>query len=89
MIKNDWHETFDYMINECSKLSQEYKIWHALVEKVIHWELCKKIKSDHTSKWYIHKPESTLKNETHKILNFEFSDTTGLPNNAQKVSSSI
>ena len=28
--------------------------------KVIHWELCKKLKPDHSTKWYIHmfKPES-------------------------------
>ena len=35
---------------------------------MIHWELCKKIKFDHTNKWYIHNPESVLDNETHKVL---------------------
>ena len=31
-------------------------------------ELYKKLKFDHTAKWYMPKPESTLENETHKIL---------------------
>ena len=31
-------------------------------------ELCKKLNFDHTKKWYMHKPESVLENETHKIL---------------------
>ena len=41
---------------------------HDCIEKVIHWELCKKYKFDHTNKWYMHNPESVLKNETLKIL---------------------
>ena len=36
--------------------------------KVIHWELCKKFKSDHTTKWYKHKQAPFLENEMHKIL---------------------
>ena len=35
---------------------------------MIHWELCKKFKFDHMNRWYMHNPESVLKNETHKIL---------------------
>ena len=35
---------------------------------VIHWELCKKLRFNHTTKWYIHKPEYILEDETHKIL---------------------
>ena len=35
---------------------------------VIYWELCKKLKFDHTTKWYMHKLETVLENETHKIL---------------------
>ena len=35
---------------------------------VIHKELCKKFRFDHTNKWYMHNPESILENETHKIL---------------------
>ena len=35
---------------------------------MIHWELCKVLKFDHTSKLYIHNPTSVLKNDTHKLL---------------------
>ena len=33
-----------------------------------HWELCKKLKFDHSNEWYMHKLESILDNDTHKIL---------------------
>ena len=36
--------------------------------KVIHLELCKKLKSDHIIKWYIHNPTPALENESHKLL---------------------
>ena len=59
--------------------------------KVIHWELCKKFISDHTNKWYIHNPESVLRNETHTPLGFwnangsrNLSQTTGPYNNQQQ-----
>ena len=59
----------NHMINECSKLAQkEYKTRHDWVGKVIHWELCKKLKFDHTKKSYMHGPKSALKNEMHKLL---------------------
>ena len=35
---------------------------------MIHWELCKKFKFDHTTRWYKHKLEPILENDTHKIL---------------------
>ena len=35
-----------------------------LVGNVIHWELCKKLKFDLTTKWYMHKTESVQENET-------------------------
>ena len=38
------------------------------VGKVIHWEMCKKFKSDHMNKWYMHNPASVLENNTHKLL---------------------
>ena len=38
------------------------------VGKGIHREPSKKLKSDHTNKWYIHNPESILENETHQLL---------------------
>ena len=36
--------------------------------KVIHLELWKKFKFDHTTKWYVHNLEPVLENETHTIL---------------------
>ena len=66
---SDRDETINHIINECSKLAQkEYKTGHDWVGKVIHRELCKKVKFDHTTKSYIHRPESDQENETHKIL---------------------
>ena len=41
---------------------------HDWVGKVMYWELCKKLKFDHTNKWYMHTPASVLENETHKLL---------------------
>ena len=35
---------------------------------MIHWELCKRFKFSHTNKQYMHKPESDLENETHRLL---------------------
>ena len=62
-------ETVNHIISECSKLAQKkYKTRHEWVGKVIHWKLCKKLKFDHTNKWYMRNPESVLVNETHKLL---------------------
>ena len=47
----DRDEMINYIISECSKLSQkEYKTIHNWVGKVIYWELCKEFKFDHTNK---------------------------------------
>ena len=55
-------------MSECSKLAQrEYKARHDWVGKVIHWEICKKCKFDHTNKWYMHNPAPVLENVTHKL----------------------
>ena len=57
----DRDETINHIISECSKLAQkEYKTRHDWVGKVVHWEMCKKFKFDHTNKWYMHKPEPVL-----------------------------
>ena len=65
---DDRDETI-YHISECSKLEQkEYKTRHDWVGKVIHWEICKKFKFDHTNKWYMHSPAPLLENNTHKLL---------------------
>ena len=56
----------NHPISECSKSTQkEYEMRHDWVEKIIHWELCKKLKFDH--KWSMYKQESVQENETHKI----------------------
>ena len=59
----------NHIISECRKLAQrEYQSRHDWLEKVIHWELCKKFKFDHANKWYMHNLKSVLENETRKIL---------------------
>ena len=30
--------------------------------------MCKKLKFDHTNKWYMHNPASVIENDTHKLL---------------------
>ena len=65
---DDRDETINH-ISECRKLAQkEYKTRHDWVGKVIHRELCKKLKFDHTNKWYMPNPESIVENETPKFL---------------------
>ena len=44
------------------------KTRHDWVGKVIHWELCKKLKFDHANKWCMHNSESVQENEMHKLL---------------------
>ena len=58
-LYDDRDETINHMINECSTLAQkEYKTRYDLIGNVIHWELCKKFKFDHTIKWYMYNPEN-------------------------------
>ena len=67
-LYGDRDETIDHIIGEYSKLAQlEYKTRHDWVGKVIHWEMCKKFKLDHTNKWYMHNPAPVLENNTHKV----------------------
>ena len=69
----DRDETINHII---SKLAQgEYKARHDWVGKVIHREMCKKFKFDHTNKWYMHNPAPVLENNTHKLL-WEFNIQT-------------
>ena len=64
----DRDETINRITSGCSKLAQrEYKARHDWVDKVIHWEMCKKLKFDHTNKWYMHNPAPVLENATHKL----------------------
>ena len=65
----DRDETINHVISQCSKLAQkEYKTRHGYVGEVIHWEMCKKFKFDHTNKWYMHNPATVLENDTYKLL---------------------
>ena len=65
----DKDETINHIISECSQLEhKEYKARHDWVGKVIHWEICKKFKFDHTDKWYMHNPAPVQENDTHKLL---------------------
>ena len=34
---------------------------------MIHWEVCHTFKLDYTNKLYMHKLESVMENETHKV----------------------
>ena len=62
-------KTVNCIVNECSRLARkEYKVKHDWKGNVILLELCKKLKYDHYTKCYMHKPESVLENEMHKIL---------------------
>ena len=68
---DDRDEMINHMINECSKLTRnEFKTKHGWVGMVIHCKLYKKLKLDHTNKWYIHNPASFLGNETHNLLSY-------------------
>ena len=58
-----------HIVSKYNKLTQkECKTRHDWVEKVTHWELCKKFTNGKTNKWYMHKPESIQENERHEIL---------------------
>ena len=56
----------NHIISKCSKKAQkEYKTRHDWVSKMIHWEMFKKFKFDHTNKWCMHNPASVLENDAH------------------------
>ena len=61
MSCGDKNKTVYHKISECSKLAQKTR--HDWVGNLLHRELCKRLKSDHTTKWYMLKPESI-----HRIL---------------------
>ena len=65
-----------HIIIKYSKLTlKDYKTRHDWVGKVMHREMCKKLKVDHANKWCIHNPESRLENEMHKLL-WDFENQT-------------
>ena len=61
-----WDDSNNKRMQEA--ITKEYKNRRVWLEKMIGWELGKRLKFDHTKKWYMHKLESFLENETHKIL---------------------
>ena len=69
IICGDRDETRNHIISECSKLQQkDNKTRQDWVGKVIHWELFKKLKFDHTNKWYMDNLEYVRENNTHKLV---------------------
>ena len=65
-------------------MQKEYKTRYDLVGRVIHWEVCKRLKFDHTTKWYKYNPKSIIVNEMQKIL-WDFEIQTGHPVPGSKV----
>ena len=54
---------------KCNKQAQkEYKPKDDWSKRVVHGEMCKRLRFDLTNKWYIRKPESILENQNHKIV---------------------
>ena len=71
----------------CIKLAQkEYKTRLDWEDKVIHWEMCKKLRFDHTNKWYMQKPTAVLENDIHRLL-WNFDIQNGSPYLGQKIRS--
>ena len=69
MLCGDRDETINHKISECKNLVQrKNKTRHDGTGKGIHWELCKKLKFNHTSKWHMKKIEALQENEMHNIL---------------------
>ena len=67
----DKNETLKHIVSEHNKLAQKvYKTRHDWVGKVINWEMYKKLKFDHTRKWYIHNPASVLENDAQKTKSY-------------------
>ena len=68
----DRDETIDHIISECCKLAQkEYKARHDWVGQVIHSEMCKKFKFDHTNKWYMHLPKKITRIHSYGTLTYK------------------
>ena len=65
----DREETLNQIRNKCRKLAKkEGRTRYDWVGRVIQWKIFKKLKFEHTNKWYIHNPASLLENDTHKLL---------------------
>ena len=65
-------ETINHINSECSQVAQkESKVRHDWWGKVIDWELYKRLKFDHLTKWYIHKTKSIRENELDIPMDFK------------------
>ena len=70
-------KTINRITSECSRLTQrEYKTRGDCVGRMIHCELCKRLKFKHPTKWCINQTESDQENETDKNL-WDFKIPTG------------
>ena len=74
---NDWvgkvihwklSKKWDGQLHNKQTDTKEPKTSHNLKGKVIHKELCKRLKFDDTTKWYMYKPESVQEKVTPKII---------------------
>ena len=66
---SDRDEPLNHIMIECTKFAlKEYETRYDWMGKVIHWELFKKFKFDHSNKWYMYNLTFVLENEIHKLL---------------------
>ena len=64
-VCGDRDEAINHIISECSKLElKEYKTRYDWVDVVIHGEMCKKLKFDHTKKCHMQKSAPIIENDT-------------------------
>ena len=62
-------ESVTHIVSACGKLAQgEYKKRHDKVCTYLHWHLCNLYGFAADSKWYLHKAEKVLENDSIKIL---------------------
>ena len=58
-------ESITHIVSACSMLAQrDYKRRHDKVCLNLHWNLCKKYGINVAEKWYQHKPEAVLQNDS-------------------------
>jgi len=62
-------ETVEHLICSCAKIAQtDYKGRHDRVATSLHWSLCGQLGFSRAERWYDHRAEKVLENETHKLL---------------------
>ena len=68
--KKKQKKTVYHLISKRRKLAQrEQKTIYNCIGKVFHRKLCKRLKYNHTTEWYIHEPEPVL-----KMIRIKFSE---------------